>query len=272
MSATVDINKQKSFLIDLTKCTGCRGCQVACKQWNQKPAEKTEFFAGEGYENPKAMSEFTLTRIKFRDYVKNGEQEFSFYKEMCFHCNDPACASVCPVSAFTKQPEGAVVYHPNRCIGCRFCMLACPFGVPKYEWSKLLPFVRKCTMCYDRLKEGFEPACATACPTAITIGTREENLAEAKRRIAARPDKYLPKIYGETEAGGTAVLYISDLPFDDLGFRAVTSRALPSYTWAALRWVPFAFIGVGTALSTISWFTHRKERIAKEKQQNKGEI
>ena len=142
MSTNRDFSRDGTFLIDLTKCTGCRACQVACKQWNQLPAEHTEFFSGQGYQNPPAMSEYTFTRIKFRDYQKNGQNEFAFYKEMCMHCNEPACASVCPVGAFEKTVEGPVFYKDNRCIGCRFCMIACPFGVPKYEWSKALPWSR----------------------------------------------------------------------------------------------------------------------------------
>ncbi len=257
--------KQNTFLIDLTKCTGCRGCQVACKQWNQLEAEKTEFFSGEGYQNPPAMSEYTYTRIKFRDYQKNGMNEFAFYKEMCMHCDDPACASVCPVGAFEKTPEGPVIYKGDRCIGCRFCMIACPFGIPKYEWSKGLPLVRKCTGCYDRVVAGLQPACATACPTAIEYGPRDEMVKIAEQRLANNPDKYIRKIYGLDEAGGTTVLYLTSLPFDELGFKDVTQRALPEYTWQALRFVPASFLAVGSTLSALSWITHRRERLMKEK-------
>ncbi|MDO3377235.1 4Fe-4S dicluster domain-containing protein [Geoalkalibacter halelectricus] len=264
MSTVNDFGKNKAFLIDMTKCTGCRGCQVACKQWNQLEAENTEFFSGEGYENPPAMSEFTFTRIKFRDYERNGQSEFAFYKEMCMHCNDAACVSVCPVAAFVKTPEGPVIYKTKTCIGCRFCMIACPFGVPKYEWSKAFPLVRKCTGCYSRVKEGLKPACVTTCPTAITYGPREEMIKEAERRLSAYPDRYLPKVYGKDEAGGTCVIYLTALPFDELGFKPVTMRALPSYTWQALRLVPGIFIGVGATLSAISWFQHRKERVQNE--------
>lgn len=260
----VDTSKQNAFLIDMTKCTGCRGCQVACKQWNQLEAEKTEFFSGEGYQNPPAMSEYTYTRIKFRDYQKNGQNEFAFYKEMCMHCDDPACASVCPVGAFEKTPEGPVVYKADRCIGCRFCMIACPFGVPKYEWSKGLPLVKKCTGCYDRISEGLQPACATACPTAITYGPRDEMIKIAEERVAKHPDKYIPKVYGKEEAGGTSVIYLTNLPFDELGFKKVTLRPLPEYTWQALRFVPAAFLTVGGSLSALSWVNHRRDRLKKE--------
>ncbi len=270
MSARTDFSQDKAFLIDMTKCTGCRGCQVACKQWNQLQAEETEFFSGEGYQNPPAMSEYTFTRIKFRDYQKNGQNEFAFYKEMCMHCNEPACASVCPVGAFEKSAEGPVVYKADRCIGCRFCMVACPFGVPKYEWSKALPLVKKCTGCYSRVKEGFQPACATTCPTAITYGPRHEMIKEAERRLAEYPDRYIQKVYGKDEAGGTSVIYLTSLPFDDLGFKPVTTRSLPGYTWQALRLVPGIFLTVGGGLSAISWFNHRRERIKQEQEEGPG--
>jgi len=262
-----DFSKAKAFLIDTTKCTGCRGCQVACKQWNQLDAEKTEFFGGEAYQNPPVMSEYTFTRIKFRDYEKNGQNEFAFYKEMCMHCNEPACASVCPVGAFKKTAEGPVTYDANLCIGCRFCMVACPFGVPKYQWSKALPLVRKCTGCYSRIREGMKPACATTCPSAISYGERGELIKEANRRMKSRPEKYLQKLYGVEEAGGTSVLYLTSLPFQELGMKQITHRPLPSYTWQALRFVPGIFLTVGTSLSLLSWFTHRKERVAHEEEQ-----
>lgn len=264
-AATRDFSGDRTFLIDLTRCTGCRACQVACKQWNQLPAEKTTFFHGEGYQNPAAMSENTFTLIKFLDYEKNGQNEFRFYKEMCMHCNEPACASVCPVGAFRKTTEGPVIYDRGRCIGCRFCMVACPFGVPKFEWSKIFPLVRKCTGCYARVREGLVPACAKTCPTAILYGSRKEMIREANRRLAARPDYYFPKVYGLEEAGGTSVLYLSALPFSELGFKKVTTRSLPEYTWQALRFVPGIFLTVGALLTLTTWFTHRRERLSREK-------
>jgi formate dehydrogenase iron-sulfur subunit len=254
----------------MTKCTGCRGCQVACKQWNQLDAEKTEFFSGEGYQNPPAMSEYTFTRIKFRDYRKNGQNEFAFYKEMCMHCNDPACASVCPVGAFRKTAEGPVVYAAERCIGCRFCMIACPFGVPKYEWSKGLPLVKKCTGCHSRIRAGLKPACATACPTAISYGPRDAMIKLAEQRLSRYPDRYINKVYGKEEAGGTSVIYLTSLPFDELGFKPVTLRPLPEYTWQALRLVPGIFLSVGGGLSALSWITHRRDRLNREQQQQEN--
>jgi formate dehydrogenase iron-sulfur subunit len=270
MSAARDFSQDRTFLIDLSRCTGCRACQVACKQWNQMKAEKTVFFQGAGYQNPPAMSEYTLTKIKFCDYEKNGHNEFAFYKEMCMHCNEPACVSVCPVSALIKTPEGPVVYDTKRCIGCRFCMIACPFGVPKYQWSKALPLVVKCTGCYSRLKAGLKPACAKACPSAISYGSRTDMIKEAKRRLASKPDRYFNKVYGLEEAGGTSVLYLTEQPFDELGFKHVTKRLLPSLTWAALRFVPGIFLTMGGSLAFISWLTHRKDRLRKEEEARKS--
>ncbi len=267
--ARKNFSDDRTFLIDLTRCTGCRGCQVACKQWNQLEAEKTTLFSGEGYQNPPAMSEHTYTRIKFRDYEKNGHNEFAFYKEMCMHCDNPACASVCPVGAFKKSPEGPVIYDEKRCIGCRFCMVACPFGVPKYEWSRAFPFVRKCTGCYSRVKAGLVPACAKTCPSAISYGSRKDMVAEAKRRMTKRPGTYINKIYGLEEAGGTSVLYLSATPFDELGFRKVTYQPIPDLTWQALRLVPAIFLTAAGSLTFISWLTQRKERIAREKEEQK---
>ena len=272
MSTNRDFSRDGTFLIDLTKCTGCRACQVACKQWNQLPAEHTEFFSGEGYQNPPAMTEYTYTRIKFRDYQKNGQHEFAFYKEMCMHCNEPACASVCPVGAFEKTKEGPVYYKDNRCIGCRFCMIACPFGVPKYEWSKAFPLVKKCTGCLERLREGLHPACATTCPTAITYGPRDEMVALGKQRLLKNPERYVQKAYGYTEAGGTSVIYLTALPFDELGFKQVTKRALPEYTWEALRLVPGIFLTVGGGLSGLAWITHRRERLREELEKERAAL
>jgi formate dehydrogenase iron-sulfur subunit len=178
--------------------------------------------------------------------------------------------SACPVAALHKTPRGSVVYDASRCLGCRYCMIACPFGVPKYEWSKAFPLVRKCTGCYSRIKEGLQPACATACPTAISYGTRGAMIKEAEKRLKNRPARYHQAIYGKDEAGGTSILYLTHRPLDELGFKPVTKRSLPSYTWQALRLVPGIFLTVGGGLSLLSWFTHRKERLKREQDDLNG--
>ena len=138
----------------------------------------------------------------------------------CMHCEDPSCVSACTVGALQKGENGVVTYDNDRCIGCRYCMYACPFGVPNFEWEQMLPLIVKCDLCVSRLGEGeSEPACAATCPTdAILFGTKKEMLALAHEKIEANPDKYVDHVYGEHENGGTATFYISPIPFDELGF------------------------------------------------------
>jgi formate dehydrogenase iron-sulfur subunit len=179
------------------------------------------------------------------------------------HCEDPSCASACPVGAFRKTELGPVTYDESRCLGCRYCMLACPFGVPRYEWSKAAPAVRKCDMCAARLEKGLLPACVEACPAEASVaGTREELLAEAHRRIRGSPDAYYPHVYGETEVGGTSVLFLSPVPFEELGFATVGETPPPNLTWQALRKVPAVMSVGGAVLFGVWWITHRREQVA----------
>ena len=135
------------------------------------------------------------------------------------HCQDPTCVSVCPVGAFTKTAAGPVVYAEDRCMGCRYCMMACPFGVPRYEWNKVwAPRVKKCRMCAPRQAKGLKPACTEVCPVqAGVFGEREDLLREAENRLKQEPTKYIQHIYGKQEVGGTSVLYLSAVPFEELG-------------------------------------------------------
>lgn len=237
-------SSQKGMLIDITRCVGCRLCKRACaSKWGLDPTD----------EHP--SNQWTwLTQVASADgprYVRN----------QCFHCLDPACVSACPVAALRKTAEGAVIYEEARCLGCRYCMLACPFQIPRYEWHSWNPAVTKCVFCYDRLAEGEAPACAVACPTGATLfGDREALLAEARRRIAAHPDRYVPHIYGEHEAGGTAWLFLSDVPFEELGFRTdVPTQAPPRRTDAIMRLVPPVAGGLVAALGALAWWNQQEE-------------
>ena len=253
---------KKSFLIDLTKCIGCRGCQVACKQWNQLMGEKTTNTGS--FQNPPVLSAKTWTLVKFNEFENNGKVSWHFTKIGCMHCEKPACASVCPVGALRKTETGAVVYDAYKCIGCRYCMMACPFRIPKFEWEKALPYIKKCTFCYDRQVKNMIPACAKACPTGtILFGDREELLAEAKNRINSNPNKYRDEVYGEKEVGGTSVLYITykEVNFASLGFPVLGERALPEWTHDALKFVPGQIIAVGSLMSAFYWLTKRKTKI-----------
>jgi len=217
----------KGVLYDATKCIGCRACQVACKQWNEcracqvackqwneLPAEKTTNSGT--YENPPRMSAYTFTKINFTEVEYNGEFKWVFNKQQCMHCQEPGCAEACIVGALVKTEEGPVTYDDGKCIGCRYCMVACPFGIPTFEWDKPLPWIRKCTFCADRQAAGLKPACVTTCPTgALKFGERDELIVEAQRRIAEHPDRYVNHIYGAQEVGGTSWLYLSPVPFEE---------------------------------------------------------
>jgi formate dehydrogenase iron-sulfur subunit len=214
----------------------------------------------------------TYTVVEYHDADDSPDStNWVFVKRQCMHCLEPACESACPVAAFERDETGAVVYDPHKCMGCRYCMMACPFNVPTYEWEKAAPVVRKCTFCFDRIskdedapREERMPACVAACPVnCLLFGTREQMLAEAKRRIAENPEKYLNYIYGEHEAGGTSWLYISAVPFESLGFPpSVGTVPYPHYTEAALDSVPpLVVIGAGV-LAGIYWLYERKLKVS----------
>ena len=159
----------------------------------------------------------------------NGDPFHVFSKRQCMHCVNPACVSACPVKALEKTEQGAVIYHAERCIGCRYCMVACPFGIPKYEWESSKPRVRKCTFCADRQADGLEPACTSRCPTgALLFGDRQELITEAEARISGSPERYIDHVYGKNEAGGTSWMYISPVSFEKLAFPAVGEEPVTS--------------------------------------------
>ena len=221
--------KPKAMIQDNTRCIGCRACMVACKSWNDRPADITDFFAGEGYQNPRDLDANNYTLITFNEIVTGSQPDWVFGRQLCMHCDQPACASACPTTALAKTPLGPVVFDEWRCIGCRACMQACPFLIPKYDYENFAPKIHKCTFCADRLEVGLDPACAKVCPTgAISFGDRDEMVAEAKRRIAEAPGTYIPEIYGLDEVGGTSVLHLSSVPFEQIGLPAYGPVPVPS--------------------------------------------
>jgi len=249
----------KAVLYDATKCIGCRACQVACKQWNELPAEVT---TNRGtYENPPKLSARTFTKIHFTEAEDNGKFHWVFAKLQCMHCEHPACVEACLVGALQKTADGPVTYDDNKCIGCRYCMVACPFGIPNFEWDKPLPWIRKCTFCADRQGGGLEPACVTTCPTgALKFGEREELIAEARGRIAATPDKYVDHIYGEKEVGGTSWLYLSPIPFEEMGFPTLGFEPVTVDVERAMGAVPPALVSVAAIMSGIYWLIQRRQK------------
>ncbi|MBW1649852.1 MAG: 4Fe-4S dicluster domain-containing protein [Deltaproteobacteria bacterium] len=253
----------KGMLIDSTKCIGCRGCQIACKQWNNLPAEKTEFFGGDGYQNPGRLSSKTWTLIKFNEIKKDTNVEWIFSKQQCFHCIEPSCVAVCPVCALLKTKSGAVIYDPKKCIGCRYCQLACPFDIPCFDWDKPAPEIKKCNFCFDRIENGKKPACAKACPAdAITFGERDDLIREAEIRIADNPNKYINHIYGRFEAGGSSILHIAGVSFDKLGFRSdlPQSPAVVNKSEFAMKAIPYIMTGLGILLGGCSWIINRRNQ------------
>jgi formate dehydrogenase iron-sulfur subunit len=171
-----------------------------------------------------------------------------------------------------KTHIGAVVYDAAKCMGCRYCMLACPYGIPRYEWDMAVPYVRKCILCYDRIRVGQQPACTEICPTRATIfGDRTELLAEARRRIAEKPAVYIDKVWGETEAHGSSVLYVSNVDLALLtGGQPLPNDPLPEKTALAMGAVPYAFCGVLAAMGCINWVIARRIKLRKETSDGQG--
>lgn len=231
-----------AMLVDTTLCVGCRGCEAACSEANRLPgpvmAGQAAVFASRRTSDTRAYT------VVNRYPTGGGAGQPTYVKSQCMHCVQPACASACLVHALEKTPEGPVIYHEDRCLGCRYCMVACPFGIPKFEYEKPVPAIRKCTFCFARVKRGQAPACATACPSgALQFGRRSALLDIAKTRIYQNPDRYVHHIYGEHEVGGTGWLYISAVPFERLGFRTdLGTTPYPQLTWPFLSAVPFVLM------------------------------
>lgn len=213
------------LLYDTTKCVGCKACVVACKEANQMAPDVDGYGAGL-YDAPESLNEYTKNIIQLhRDDQAN---ELSYVKKQCMHCVDPACVGACMLGALSKGKFGVVSYDPSKCVGCRYCEVACPFGVPKFEWAKKAPKIVKCELCNHRLAEGKQPACSEVCPReAVIFGRYSELLADARSRLASHPGKYVQHIYGEKELGGTQVLYVSHVPFEKLGFRFNEEQSVP---------------------------------------------
>ncbi|MBI4861637.1 MAG: 4Fe-4S dicluster domain-containing protein [Candidatus Riflebacteria bacterium] len=243
------------ILTDITLCTGCEECVKACKVEN-----------GLGCDVPRRWKRRIDDLSSTRHTTIVRQPRDRFVRQFCRHCLHPACASACIVGALRKTPEGPVVYDRDRCMGCRYCLMACPFGIPKYEWESPVPYVRKCTMCHHRIVKGRVPACVEACPEKATIfGTRSGLLAQAKNLIQREPRRYLPRVFGEKEVGGTCVLYASGIPLDFLQFRPeVKETPLPELTWAALTKVPPIVVGMTGLMAGVWWIIGRRMQLARE--------
>ena len=241
----------KAILTDVTKCTGCEKCVDACIAENKlRKALPWRWISNDG-----------LSSERFTSIIRKPGGHY--IRKQCRHCVEPACISACPVGALKKTEEGAVIYDSNKCLGCRYCMMSCPYGIPRYSWEDNVPYVRKCTMCYNLLQQGKNPACVDACEEKATIfGEREELITEARQRISSKPELYIQKIYGEYEVGGTSVLYISDVELDFLGWKKdLGTQTFPSRTKLAMDAVPPVFLCVGALMYGIYWITERRKKV-----------
>lgn len=241
MNAAPDTGEKKEFygmLYDSTRCAGCQGCEFACAEAHGLPTPSFEDVPVAGVER---KSDETRRTVINAYNTSKGEV---YLKRQCMHCNDPACTAACLTKAMLKNAEGPVTWRGKKCMGCRYCMVSCPFDVPKFEYHSPNPKIEKCDMCFERLQEGLMPACAEQCPTeAIVFGTRRELIAEARRRINADPSLYYDHIYGEHEAGGTGYLYISPVPFEELGLNTTLQKSsYPALTKGFLYAVPSIFV------------------------------
>ncbi|MFP4368179.1 MAG: 4Fe-4S dicluster domain-containing protein [Candidatus Kapaibacterium sp.] len=258
-----------AILTDITKCIGCTECVNACKVINNlSPDKPREWIKNDG-----------LSANNWTSVLYNGEH---YVRKQCRHCIDPACVSVCPVGALQNKENGAVIYDSDRCLGCRYCMMACPYGIPRYTWDSPVAYVRKCILCYENIKNGRidQPACTSVCPTGATIfGSRKDLLREAHYRIKNEPDKYMDHVFGEKEVGGSNVLYITskEAPLDFLFYynnrlekdikllgSPDPNAPLPETTKWAMGAVPVAFFGMGAIMASSYWMIKRRQKLAED--------
>jgi len=256
-------------LYDNVLCIGCRDCENGCNQVNELPQPDKPFDDLSILDNKRRTSPKAYTVVNRYDGIKDAKGPV-YRKIQCNHCLEPACASSCFVKAYTKTETGAVTYDSSVCVGCRYCMIACPFEIPTYEYDKALtPRIMKCTMCYPRLLKGKLPGCVQLCPTeALTFGKRTQLIKTARERIRKYPDRYIDHIYGEHEMGGTSWLYLSGVPFRDLGMREdLGITPAPELTKGALGSVPI-IVGLWPAVLTGMYaLSKRKEKIAREEKE-----
>lgn len=250
------------MLSDLTRCIGCRRCEAACNKANNLPEPKTSFEDTSVFEKKRKpyVAEAQSYTVVNR-YGANGKTVYR--KVQCMHCEEPACVSACLVGALKKSPEGPVTWNEKVCIGCRYCITACPFYVPAFEYSSAFePRIQKCFMCYHRITNGIVPACAEACPVeAITFGRRSSLLKLAWTRIWAEPDKYIDHVYGEREAGGTGWLYISGVPFSQLDFQMdIGTTPFPEYTKDFLSMVNLTLVSWPAIFGGIYLMSNNREK------------
>ncbi len=241
-------------LVDTTRCVGCRSCEMACAEAHHLTVPDISDPSAFEKERKTTVSQWTVVN---RYETEKGE---IFVKTQCMHCNQPGCVAACLVKAMEKRKEGPVTWETN-CMGCRYCMPSCPFEIPKFEYQSSTPRIQKCNMCWERLGKGEKPACVENCPEeALLFGPRRKLIEEANSRIYKNPEKYITQIYGEHEVGGTGYLYLSKVPFEQIGFRTdLGTTPYPEYTKGFLYSVPLVLLLWPAFLIGVNTVTKREE-------------
>jgi formate dehydrogenase iron-sulfur subunit len=256
-----------AILTDTTRCTGCERCVDACVEVNRLD-EDVRY----RWRQPDGLSGHRYCSVVQID-------AYHWVRKQCRHCLEPACVAACPVGALHRTEDGPIVYDRDICMGCRYCMMACPYQIPRYMWEQTVPYISKCTMCWEAMRRGEieQPACTEACPEQATqfFTSREQALAEARRRIAAHPGRYFEdRIWGEHEVGGTSVVYISDI---DLGIlaghrhRPLGDEPFPHFTERIMTTVPTTFVAVTAAMAGTYAFIKRRDRVMAEEGRGQGD-
>jgi len=243
-------------LVDTTRCIGCRACERACAEEHDLPVPDPQ--SNGALEEVRTTSDERWTVVN-RYETSRGEV---FVKTQCMHCWQPACAAACLTNAMYKTREGPVIWRSGKCMGCRYCMVSCPFDIPKFEYDEWNPRIHKCTMCADRIDRGLKPACVAACPTdALMFGMKRDLMEVARTRVYNHPKKYVRKIYGEHEVGGTGWLYLASVPFEELGLRTdLGTTPYPEFTRDFLYGVPVVLFGLPALLLGLNLLAERKEQ------------
>jgi Fe-S-cluster-containing dehydrogenase component len=260
------------LLYDATRCVGCKACVAACKRANDLPPEKGAFDPEGIWDAPADLDGKTRNIVKL---YRESESVWSYVKVQCMHCIKPSCVSVCPVSAMQQDADGRVFYDKTRCIGCRMCMVACPFIVPRFQWEKALPQIVKCDLCkFSEVPRKGNPACASVCPTgAVQYGRRRQLLAEAKRRIERNPGRYQRDVYGEHEVGGTNVLYLASaaVSFDKLGLPKLPYEAPAAFSEKIQHRIYKGFIAPLAIYATLFFIAvGNRKKLAKKGEKEEG--
>ena len=251
------------MLYDSTLCIGCKACVVACRRANDLSFEPDSTL----YDDPVDLTGHTANIIK----LYNGEERAAFIKQQCMHCVDPGCASACMMGSFQKRENGIVTWRPDKCIGCRYCQIACPFEIPKFEWDSALPRMVKCQLCLEKaggtepgqLREGKEPACCEVCPReAVIYGDYEELKQQAQARLEAEPDRYNPRVYGIDDLGGTQVLYLAPagVEFSDLGLPEYGPESIPQTPVGLQHTIYKGFVAPVALYAVLAGLTWRSRR------------